>query len=131
MALLAKDSLSPVIGLQNDIVYKVFTCPDCKTEVTISRYQVQGELHIMCTRCNSKYKIKGDQLIDLSQDKAFAGYKVFIKADAGQKAAPIPKDSYTQFVKNGMRSAPPAAPAAPKPAAAPAPAAAAPAPAAE
>ncbi len=116
MGVSTKTCLSDVIGLQNDIVYKVFTCPDCKTEVTISRWQAAGELHIMCTRCNSKYRIKGEELLDISTEKTFAGYKVFIKTDAGQKAAPVPKDSYTQFVKNGMKSAPPPAPAAPKPA---------------
>ncbi len=89
MGLPAKNSLSDVIGLQNDIVFKVFTCPDCKTEVTISKYQALGELHIMCARCNSKYR---------------------------------PKDSYIQFVKNGMRAAPLAQPKPPTAATAPAPA---------
>ena len=66
---LAKDSLSEVIGLKNDIVHKVFTCPDCKTEVTISRYQVQGDLPIMCARCNMRFQIKGEELRDLNKDR--------------------------------------------------------------
>jgi hypothetical protein len=121
---LAKDHLSEVIGLKNDIVYKVFTCPDCKTEVTISRYQTQGELPIMCARCNMRFQVRGEELRDLNKEKGYAGFKVYMKTEASQKAAPVPKDSYIQFVKNGMKAAAPAAPAAPKPAA---PAAAAPA----
>jgi DNA-directed RNA polymerase subunit RPC12/RpoP len=115
---LAKDSLSEVIGLKNDIVYKVFTCPDCKAEVTISRYQTIGELPIMCARCNMRFQIKGEELRDLNKERDFGGFKVFMKTDASQKAAPVPKDSYIQFVKNGMKAAAPAAPA-PKPAAVP------------
>ena len=119
---LAKDSLSEVIGLKNDIVYKVFTCPDCKAEVTISRYQTQGELPIMCARCNMRFQIKGEELRDLNKERNFGGFKVFMKTDAAQKIAPVPKDSYIQFVKNGMKAAAPApaAPAAAKPVAAPA-----------
>jgi hypothetical protein len=117
---LAKDCLSDVIGLKNDIVHKVFTCPDCKAEVTISRYQVQGELPIMCARCNMRFQIKGEEVRDLNKEKDFGGFKIFMKTDASQKAAPVPKDSYISFVKNGMKAAPPAPPAAPKPAAAPA-----------
>ena len=118
---LAKDSLSEVIGLKNDIVYKVFTCPDCKAEVTISRYQAQGDLPIMCARCNMRFQVKGEELRDLNKERDFGGFKVFMKADAAQKIAPVPKDSYIQFVKNGMKAAAPApAVSAAKPAAAPA-----------
>ena len=123
MAILAKDHLSEVVGLKNDIVHKVFSCPNCKTEVTISRYQVAGELSIMCARCNQRYQIKGEELRDLNAPSGFGGFQVFQKGDAAQMAQPVPKDSYLQFVKDGMKWKAPAP--APKP---PAPAAAAPAP---
>lgn len=131
-----KSHLSEVIGLKNDIVHKVFSCPNCKTEVTISRYQFEGQLSIMCARCNLRYQIKGEEIRDLSAVKDFGGFNVFSKGDAPQFVAPVPKDSYLQFVKDGMKwkaatpppaakpatpGAPAAAPAAPKPAAAPAP----------
>lgn len=139
----AKDHLSDVIGLKNDIVFKVFRCPDCKTEVTISRYQAEGDLAIVCARCNCRYQIKGEQLLDENAEKAFfieryedgkprrqqTGYKVFMRLDAAQKAAPIPKDSFTLVMKPELAApkvVPRPAGAAP---AAPAPKAAAPAPA--
>lgn len=76
---LAKDSLSEVIGLKNDIVYKVFICPVCKAEVTISRYQTEGELPIMCARCNMRFQIVGEELRDLNKKLDFGGVKVFVK----------------------------------------------------
>jgi hypothetical protein len=128
MALAAKNHLSEVIGLKNDIVNKVFSCPNCKTEVTISRYQAQGELPIVCARCNLRYQVKGEELRDMSISQQFGGFDVFTKGDAAQFAAPAPKDSYIQFVKDGMKWKSAAPAPAPKPAAAPgAPAAAAPA----
>ena len=114
MALLAKNHLSDVVGLKNDIVAKVFTCPDCKTDVTISKWQLAGELQIMCTRCNCKWAVKGEELLDLSPQgadyyperivggkivKQSIGYKVYMHADATQKAAPIPKDSFINVMK--------------------------------
>jgi hypothetical protein len=115
MALLAKSHLSEVIGLKNDIVHKVFSCPNCKTEVTVSRYQVEGQLSIMCARCNMRYQVKGEELRDLNVKKNFGGFEVFSKGEAAQYVAPVPKDSYLQFVKDGLKwkSAAPA----PKPAA--------------
>jgi DNA-directed RNA polymerase subunit RPC12/RpoP len=124
MAILAKNHLSEVIGLKNDIVHKVFSCPNCKTEVTVSRYQVQGELQIVCARCNMRFQIKGEELVDIGETQGFVGYKVFVKGDAAQMAQPVPKDSYGAFVKAGMKWAPAVAP---KPAAAPGAAPAAPA----
>ena len=132
----AKDHLSEVVGLKNDIVFKVFTCPDCKTDVTISRYQVEGELPIVCARCNCRYQIKGEQLWDDNKPKNYfierwddgkatkqgTGYKVFMHLDPTQKAAPIPKDSFTLVMKPQL-AAPKPAPAAPKPVAPPAPSA--------
>jgi hypothetical protein len=114
MAFAAKNHLSEVIGLKNDIVHKVFSCPNCKTEVTISRYQVEGQLSIMCARCNMRYQIKGEELSDLSLVKNFGGFEVFGKGEAAQFVAPVPKDSYLQFVKDGMKWK--AAAPAPKPA---------------
>lgn len=132
-----KDCLSEVVGLKNDIVNKVFTCPDCKTDVTISRYQVAGELAIMCTRCNCRYMIKGEQVLDenvAGREHYFEnhqngkiqeqnlGYKVFMRVDATQKATAVPKDSFVNVMKPPVAKPPVAV--APKPAA---PAAAAPA----
>lgn len=119
MAISAKNHFSEVIGLKNDIIHKVFSCPNCKTEVTVSRYQVEGELAIVCARCNNRYQVKGEELKDANTGKSFAGFQVFKQGDAAQFAAPVPKDSYIQFVKDGMKwkaAAPapkPAAPAAP------------------
>ena len=125
MAILAKNQLSEVIGLKNDIIHKVFSCPNCKTEVTISRFQVEGELAIVCARCNNRYQIKGEELRDANTGKSFGGFQVFKQGEAAQFAAPAPKDSYIQFVKDGMKWK--AAAPAPKPAAAPGAAPAAPA----
>lgn len=124
-----KDHLSDVIGLKNDIVFKVFTCPECKTDVTISRWQTEGQLGIVCARCNCRYQIKGEQLLDENAPKNFyverwqdgkptqtgTGYKVYMKMDATQKASPIPKDSFTLVMKPQLAAPKPA----PKPAAAP------------
>ena len=126
MALLAKNHLSEPIGLKNDTVNQVFSCPNCKTEVTVTRWQVKGELAIVCARCNQRYQIKGEELRDANTGKDFAGFEMFIKGDAAQFATPPPKDSYLQFVKDGMKWK--AAAPAPKPAAPAAPAAAAPKP---
>lgn len=125
MPFAAKDFLGPVVGLTSDIAFRVFKCPHCKTEVTVSRWQAAGELLIMCARCNCRYDVKGDELIETAPSKAFAGYKVFVKGEPAQLAQPVPKDSYLQFVKDGMKWAKPAPPpaAAPKPAAPAAPAA--------
>jgi hypothetical protein len=149
-----KDCLSEVIGLKNDIVNKVFTCPECKTDVTISRYQVAGDLAIMCTRCNCRYQIRGEQVLDenvAGREHYFErhvdgkiqqqnlGYKVFMRLDATQKVTAPPKDSFINVMKPPVAKPPvaaaprpagapavPGAPVAPKPAAAPAPAPAAP-----
>jgi uncharacterized protein YbaR (Trm112 family) len=131
--LLAKPYLSEVLGLKNDIVFQVFTCPDCQTDLTISRYQAAGELPILCARCNHRYQIAGEQLLNPAADEAFfperyldgkaqpygVGYKVMVGLDAAQKAAPIPKDSFTLVMKPELapKPAPAPAPAAPKPAA--------------
>jgi hypothetical protein len=121
MPLLAKNHLSEVIGLKNDIAHKVFSCPNCKTELAISKWQCQGELAITCSRCNLRYQIKGEELREFTVETKFAGLEVFTKGDAAQFAAPVPKDSYLTFVKDGMKwkaATPP--PAAPKPATPPA-----------
>jgi hypothetical protein len=123
-----KDCLSEVVGLKNDTVFKVFTCPDCKTDVTISRYQAEGQLFIICARCNSRYQVRGDKMEDESTPRNHfferfeggkpvvqpLGYKVFMKTDATQKATPIPKDSFVLVMKPQL--------AAPKPVIAPRPA---------
>ncbi len=109
MALLAKDHLAEPVGLKNDIVNQVFICPDCKTEVTISVYQVRGDLAIMCARCNMKWQIEGENLINPNAERNFGGFKVMVGADAAQKATPVPKDSYLAFIN----------PPAPKPVAEP------------
>jgi hypothetical protein len=128
-ALVAKNHLSEVVGLKNDIVHAVFTCPQCGTDVTISRWQVEGALPILCARCNSRYQIKGTELMDQNRPMEFFpehwqdgkptpqanGYKVMVGLDAVQKATPLPKDSFTLVMKPEL---------APKPAAAPAPKAA-------
>lgn len=134
-----KDCLSEVIGLKNDIVNKVFTCPDCKTDVTISRYQVAGELAIMCTRCNCRYMIKGDQVVDENvagreyylerhqggkPRQTDLGYKVYMRLDATQKVTAVPKDSFINVMKPPVAKPPVAVP---KPVAAPAAPAGAPA----
>lgn len=144
----AKDCFSEVVGLKNDIVFKVFTCPECKTDVTVSRYQHAGELAIMCTRCNLRYSVRGEQVLDEnSKEREFymerheggkptqtnLGYKVFMRLDATQKATAVPKDSFVNVMKPPV--AKPVVAAAPRPAGAPAapgaaPAAAAPKPAA-
>ena len=116
MALQAKNHLSEVIGLKNDIVHKVFSCPNCKTEVTVSKYQVMGQLDIMCARCNLRYRVKGEELRDFAAESNFAGFDVFTKGDAAQFATPAPKDSYIQFVKDGMKWKSAAPAPAPKPA---------------
>jgi hypothetical protein len=127
----AKDCLSEVVGLKNDIVFKVFTCPECKTDVTISRYQAQGELNITCARCNCQYRVKGEQILDENEAKQFfierwqdgkptqtgIGYKVYMRLDATQKTTPIPKDSFTLVMKPQLAA--PKAPVAPRPAGAP------------
>lgn len=127
----AKDCFSDVIGLKNDIVFKVFTCPECKTDVTVSRYQHQGDLAIMCTRCNLRYSVRGEQVLDENQPREFylerheggkptqlnLGYKVFMRLDATQKATAVPKDSFVNVMKPPV--AKPVVAAAPKPAAAP------------
>ncbi len=127
-----KDCLSEVIGLKNDIVNKVFTCPECKTDVTISRYQVAGELAIMCTRCNCRYQIRGEQVLDENlpnREHYFErhvdgkiqqqdmGYKVYMRLDATQKVTAPPKDSFINVMKPPVAKPPVAV--APKPAAAP------------
>jgi len=142
-ALAAKDHLSEVVGLKNDIVNAVFSCPQCKTDVTISRWQVQGELPILCARCNSRYSVRGEALVDLNRPMEYfpehwqdgkptpqaTGYKVMVGLDAVQKATPLPKDSWTFVMKPELAPKPapapaPQAPVAPvKPAEAPAPAA--------
>jgi transcription elongation factor Elf1 len=149
-----KDCLSEVIGLKNDIVNKVFTCPECKTDVTISRYQVEGDLAVMCTRCNCRYQIRGEQVVDenvAGREHYFEkhvngkiqqlneGYKVYMRLDATQKVTAPPKDSFINVMKPPVAkpvvAAPPrpagapAAPGAPTAAAAPKPATPAPAPA--
>lgn len=112
-ALAAKDHLGAVLGLKNDIVNAVFSCPHCATDVTISRWQVQGELPILCARCNSRYQVSGADLLDLNRPLDYfperwqdgkptqqaVGYKVMIGLDAAQKAAPLPKDSFTLVMK--------------------------------
>jgi hypothetical protein len=128
MAWPIKSHLSEVIGLKNDIVHKVFSCPNCKTEVTISRYQFEGQLSIMCARCNQRYQIKGEEIRDMNPVKDFGGFNVFSKGDAPQFVAPVPKDSYLQFVKDGMKWKAAAPAPAVKPAVAPGAPAAAPAP---
>jgi hypothetical protein len=143
-ALAAKDHLSEVVGLKNDIVNAVFSCPQCKTDLTISRWQVQGELPILCARCNSRYQIRGEELLDQNRPMEYfpehwqdgkptrqaTGYKVMVGLDAVQKATPLPKDSFTLVMKPELAPKPapapapvPAKPAAPAPAAPPAPAA--------
>ena len=93
MAIATADHLKEVVGLRNDIVYKVFVCPECKTEVTISRYQVAGDLDVMCARCNAKWAIKGDEIKDLNDgDREFMGYKVYIKMDENQRNVPAPDE---------------------------------------
>ncbi len=129
---LVKDHLSDVVGLRNAIVDKVFSCPDCKSDVTISKYQVAGDFSIMCGRCNTRWQIKGENLINMNKERFFMlerhngvksveqpmGYKVYQGIDATQKAAPIPKDSFVLVMKPEL--APKPAPGVPKPAAAPA-----------
>ncbi|HXC63836.1 MAG TPA: hypothetical protein VNZ67_05730, partial [bacterium] len=127
-----KDFLSDVQGLKNDIVFKVFTCPDCRTDVTISRYQTLGQLPILCARCNHRYEISGEALLAPAPVAAYqpetyqdgkptahgSAYKVYAGLDAAQKAAPVPKDSFLLVMKPELAPKPvPAAPAAPKPAA--------------
>ena len=86
MSIKAADHLGDIVGLRNDIVYNTFSCPECRTEVTISRYQAAGELFIMCTRCNAKWQISGEEILDLNQaDREFNGYKVFVKLDENQR----------------------------------------------
>ena len=142
----ANKHLSDVIGLTNDIVFKVFTCPDCKTEVTISRYQTEGQLPIVCARCNCRYQIKGEQLLDENEAKTFymerwqngkpapidTGYQVYMRVDATQKATAPPKDSFLLVMHPELAppkppARPPAAPGAPGAPAAARPAGAAPA----
>ncbi len=126
----AKDHLGSVIGLKNDIVHAVFTCPCCRTEVTVSRWQVAGELAILCARCNSRYQVRGEDLLDLNAPMEYfperwedgkpraqgTGYKVLVGLDATQKATAPPKDSYLLVVHPELapKPAPPAA--APRPA---------------
>jgi hypothetical protein len=130
MNLQAKDYLSDVEGLKNDIVFKVFTCPDCRTDVTISRYQTLGQLPILCARCNHRYEISGEALLAPAPVAAYQpetyqdgkptahgdAYKVYAGLDAAQKTAPVPKDSFLLVMKPELAPKPaPAAP--PKPAA--------------
>jgi hypothetical protein len=136
-ALVAKDHLSEVVGLKNDIVNAVFSCPQCRTDVTISRWQVEGTLPILCARCNSRYQIQGDILLDHNGPMEYfpehwqdgkptqqaVGYAVMVGLDAVQKATPLPKDSFTLVMKPELapKAAPAPAPAAPAAAEAPAP----------
>lgn len=135
-ALVAKNHLSEVVGLKNDIVHAVFSCPQCATEVTISRWQVEGALPILCARCNSRYQIQGLELLDHNRPLEYfpehwqdgkptpqaTGYKVMIGLDSVQKATPLPKDSFTLVMKPELAPKPAPAPAVAKPATAPAPA---------
>lgn len=92
MALAAKDHLKEVVGLKNDVVHQVFICPECKAEVTISRWQVAGDLSIMCARCNARWQIRDGELLDMNEaDKHFMGYNVFVKLTETQKNPPKPK----------------------------------------
>lgn len=139
-ALEAKNHLSEVVGLKNDIVNAVFSCPQCGTDVTISRWQVEGSLPILCARCNSRYQVQGAQLLDHNRPMEYfpehwqdgkptpqsTGYKVMVGLDAVQKATPLPKDSFTLVMKPELAPKPVAAPAAAAPKTAP-PAAAPPA----
>lgn len=129
-AFAAKNHLSDVVGLVNDIVFKVFTCPECRTDVTISRWQTEGQLPIVCARCNCRYQVKGEQILDENAEKSYfierwqdgkptptgTGYKVYMRLDNTQKSTPIPKDSFTLVMKPQLAAPKPA----PKPAAAPA-----------
>jgi|GEM_PF-2101718 len=126
--LVAKDHLKEVVGLKNDIVHAVFSCPQCTTEVTISRWQVQGELPILCARCNSRYSVSGPDLLDGNRPMEYfpehwesgkpkpqaTGYKVMVGIDAVQKATPLPKDSFVLVMKPELapKPAPPPSPAA-------------------
>ena len=119
----SQDFLSDVQGLKNDIVFKVFTCPDCGTDVTISRYQSLGQLPILCARCNQRYQIQGEALLAPAPLAAYQpetyqdgkptahgdAYKVYAGLDATQKAAPVPKDSFLLVMKPEL--APPSRPA--------------------
>ena len=119
MNLQAKDYLSDVQGLKNDIVFKVFTCPDCRTDVTISRYQTLGQLPILCARCNQRYEVSGEALLAPAAVAAYQpetyqdgkptahgdAYKVYAGLDATQKAAPVPKDSFLLVMKPLSRPA--------------------------
>jgi hypothetical protein len=125
LPLQAKLFLSDVQGLTNDIVAKVFTCPDCHTDVTISRYQAAGQLPILCARCNQRYQVQGESLLNLAAPEAFfperyldgkaqpygVGYKVMAGLDAAQKAAPVPKDSFLLVMKPELAPKPPSRPA--------------------
>jgi hypothetical protein len=112
MSIQAKDHLKEVVGLKNDIVWKVFVCPDCKTEVTISRYQTAGDLPVMCARCNARWQIQGDQILDPNKDKSFLNFKVFIKLDEVQKNPPKPKPAAAPpAAKPAAEAIPAAAPA--------------------
>jgi hypothetical protein len=131
-ALKAKEYLGEVVGLKNDIVHAVFTCPHCRTDVTVSRWQVAGELPVLCARCNRRYRIRGEELVDLNKPLSYrpgrwadgkpreqaTGYQVLVGLDATQKATPLPKDSFALVMKPELAPKPaPAAPAAstPKP----------------
>ena len=93
MSIKAADHLGEVVGLKNDIVHKVFKCPECGVEVTISRWQVAGELDIMCARCNAKWKIAGAEILDRNDpEREFMGYNVFVKLDENQRGVPAPDD---------------------------------------
>jgi hypothetical protein len=111
MAILVKDQFKEVVGLKNDIVWKVFVCPECKTEVTISRYQAAGDLPIMCARCNARWQVQGDQILDQNKDKSFMNFKVFIKLDEVQKNPPKPKPAAAPAAPGAAPAAKPAAPA--------------------
>jgi hypothetical protein len=92
MSIQASEHLKPVVGLVNDIVHQVFSCPECKTEVTVSRWQVAGELAINCARCNARWQVKGTELLDLNVGQhAFQGLNVFVKLDEIQKNPPKAK----------------------------------------
>jgi hypothetical protein len=145
----AKDLLSDVIGLKNDIVFKVFTCPDSKIKMTISRWQAEGQLAIVDGRSNIRYWIKGESVVQDEGVKEYYlersegkrcietnnGYKVFAGLGATQRTTAIPKDSFLLVMQPELAAAPKpvAVPPAARPAGAPAvpgaPAAAAPKPA--
>jgi len=83
----------------------VFSCPDCRTDVTISRYQAAGELPILCARCNQRYQVQGQLLVNPAavgflhaerylEGKATpygVGYKVFAAWTRSRRPRPCPR----------------------------------------